>query len=85
MNRPFNRRVLADTHLPFIAKRVSTLLSDIDTAARRKNTLELDEIFMDLTMDVINQYLYGRSAENELNYSIVGGKSNLKVDITQAM
>lgn len=81
MNRPFNRRMLADTHLPFIAKRVSTLLSDIDTASKRNDTLELDDIFMDLTMDVINQYLYGRSAENELDYSIVGGKSNLKVGI----
>jgi hypothetical protein len=79
MNRPFNRRVLADTHLPFIAKRVGMLLSDIDTAAKKNNTLELDEIFIDLTMDVINQYLYGRSAEDELDYSIVGGKSNLKV------
>ncbi|CAO3669940.1 unnamed protein product [Umbelopsis ramanniana] len=82
MNRPFNRRVLADAHLPFIANRVSTLLSDIDTAAKRNNTLELDDIFMDLTMDVINQYLYGRSAEDELDYSIVGGKSNLKNEHT---
>lgn len=38
--------------------------------------IELDGLFMDMTMDVINYYLYGRS---NLNYDVVGGKSNLKV------
>lgn len=49
-----------------------------DQHARDGTFLELDEVFMDLTMDVINYYLYGRS---DLNYDMVGGRANLKVQI----
>jgi hypothetical protein len=79
MSRPFTRHRLVADHLPFVARRVGVLISVIERTADKNETMELDETFMDLTMDVINQYLYGRSAEDELNYSIVGNKSNLKV------
>lgn len=79
MSRPFTRHQLVANHLPFVARGVGTLLTVIQKASDAKETMELDETFMDLTMDVINQYLYGLSAEDELNYSIVGSKANLKV------
>jgi hypothetical protein len=79
MNRPFTQHQLTSNHLFFVAKRIGQLLSAIELTSNNKEYLELDEMFMDLTMDVINQYLYGRSAEDELDYSIVGNKSNLKV------
>jgi cytochrome P450 len=79
MGRPFSTQQLTANHLPFVITRVRELISTIQQAADTKRTLELDDVFMDLTMDVINQYLYGRSADHELKYSIVGGKSNLKV------
>lgn len=79
MGRPFSTQQLTTNHLPFVIKRVIELTSTIHQAADTQQTLELDDVFMDLTMDVINQYLYGRSAKDELDYSIVGGKSNLKV------
>ncbi|CAM0141343.1 unnamed protein product [Umbelopsis sp. WA50703] len=78
MGRPFSTQQLTANHLPFVITRVRELISTIQQAADTKRTLELDDVFMDLTMDVINQYLYGRSADHELKYSIVGGKSNLK-------
>ncbi|KAG2177943.1 hypothetical protein INT43_003190 [Umbelopsis isabellina] len=78
MGRPFSKQKLTTNHLPFAIKRVKELTSTIQQAADTRQTLELDDVFMDLTMDVINQYLYGRSAEHELDYSIVGGKTNLK-------
>jgi hypothetical protein len=35
---------------------------------------------MDVTMDIINYYLYGRA---DLNYDMVGGRKNLKVACKQ--
>lgn len=43
--------------------------------------IEVDTMFEDMTMDVINFYLYGRS---DLNYDLVGGRSNLKVCLSYA-
>ena len=62
--------------LPYVAKRTHHLLSLFESHAQRGTALELDETFMNLTMDVINFYLYGRS---DLNYDLVGGQPNLKV------
>lgn len=49
--------------------------------AEEGSAAELDSYFMDTTMDVINYYLYGR---HDLNYDLVGGRTNLKVSKEQS-
>ncbi|KAI9020166.1 cytochrome P450 [Phycomyces nitens] len=73
---PFQPRQLVPNLLPYVVKRAHKLLDMFGKAADQGTALELDGVFQDLTMDVINFYLYGRS---DLNYSLVGGKENLKV------
>lgn len=73
---PFQPKQLVPKLLPYVAKRTNVTLSIFERHAESGDAIELDELFMDMTMDVINFYLYGR---NDLNYDIVGGRSNLKV------
>ncbi|KAI8640820.1 cytochrome P450 [Parasitella parasitica] len=73
---PFQPKQLVPKLLPYVATRASSLLDLFEKQAATGEAIELDELFMDMTMDVINYYLYGR---NELNYDIVGGRTNLKV------
>ncbi|KAI8148262.1 cytochrome P450 [Fennellomyces sp. T-0311] len=72
---PFQPRQLVPNLLPYVASRAKQLLDQFGKYADRNEALEVDEVFTDLTMDVINFYLYGRS---DLNYHIVGGRRNLK-------
>lgn len=62
--------------LPYVATRAAALLTVFEEQSETDEAIELDNLFMDMTMDVINYYLYGRS---DLNYGIVGGRCNLKV------
>lgn len=62
--------------LPYVASRAATLLKIFEEQSETGEAIELDDLFMDMTMDVINYYLYGRS---DLDYDIVGGRRNLKV------
>ncbi|KAL0078970.1 hypothetical protein J3Q64DRAFT_1697521 [Phycomyces blakesleeanus] len=72
---PFQPRQLVPNLLPYVVKRAHELLDTFGKASDQGTALELDGVFQDLTMDVINFYLYGRS---DLNYELVGGKENLK-------
>ncbi|KAG0174221.1 hypothetical protein DFQ28_000011 [Apophysomyces sp. BC1034] len=72
---PFQPRQLVPNLLPYVAQRTEKVLSLFDKHASQGTAVELDEVFQDMTMDVINYYLYGRS---DLNYDMVGGRSNLK-------
>jgi hypothetical protein len=62
--------------MPYVATRVNALMEQFGENADNGTPLEVDDVFMDLTMDIINFYLYGR---DELNYDIVGGRKNMKV------
>lgn len=73
---PFQPRQLVSNLQPYVLKRTQTLLETFRTHADQGTAIELDEVFQDLTMDVINYYLYGKS---DLNYDLVGGRTNLKV------
>jgi hypothetical protein len=64
--------------MPYVVSRAGELLSVFEKHAETGKAIELDDLFMDMTMDVINYYLYGR---NDLNYDLIGGKTNLKVCI----
>lgn len=61
-----------------MASRTAELLSTFEKYAEDGSPVELDNLFMDATMDIINYYLYGR---NDLNYDIVGGRTNMKVNV----
>lgn len=73
---PFQPKQLVPKLLPYVAGRTNDMLKVFEKQAESGVAIELDELFMDMTMDVINYYLYGR---NDLNYYLVGGRSNLKV------
>lgn len=73
---PFQPKQLVPKLLPYVSGRAATLLDVFEKSAKSGQAIELDNLFMDMTMDVINFYLYGRK---ELKYDMVGGKSNLKV------
>ncbi|KAI7860474.1 cytochrome P450 [Circinella umbellata] len=72
---PFQPRQLVPNLLPYVSNRAKELLDLFSEHAENGTPVELDEVFMNLTMDVINYYLYGRS---DLNYDMVGGRTNLK-------
>ncbi|KAI8879250.1 cytochrome P450 [Backusella circina FSU 941] len=72
---PFQPKQLVPKLLPYVANRATQVLSAFEKSAESNEYIELDSLFMDMTMDVINFYLYGRS---ELNYDSVGSRSNLK-------
>ncbi|KAI9322678.1 cytochrome P450 [Dichotomocladium elegans] len=72
---PFQPRQLVPNLMPYIARRAKMLLDTFDEYAENGAAAEVDELFQNLTMDVINYYLYGRS---DLNYDMVGGRTNLK-------
>ncbi|KAF7721700.1 hypothetical protein EC973_004289 [Apophysomyces ossiformis] len=72
---PFQPRQLVPNLLPYVARRTEQVLALFEKHAVQGTAVELDEVFQDMTMDVINYYLYGRS---DLNYNIVGGRTNLK-------
>ncbi|KAI9490797.1 cytochrome P450 [Zychaea mexicana] len=72
---PFQPRQLVPNLLPYVSNRAKQLLDLFEKHAEQNTAVELDEVFMNLTMDVINYYLYGRS---DLNYEMVGGRTNLK-------
>ena len=61
-----------------MASRTAELLTIFEKYAKDGSPVELDNLFMDATMDIINYYLYGR---NDLNYDIVGGRTNMKVKL----
>ncbi|RCH78341.1 hypothetical protein CU098_002459, partial [Rhizopus stolonifer] len=71
----FQPKQLVPKLMPYVASRTLTLLDVFDQHAQQGTTIELDSVFMDLTMDVINFYLYGR---DDLDYTIVNGRENLK-------
>lgn len=62
--------------MPYVATRTKELLDIFEQHANQNTVVEVDELFQNLTMDVINFYLYGRG---DLNYDMVGGRTNLKV------
>ncbi|KAI9303164.1 cytochrome P450 [Cunninghamella echinulata] len=72
---PFQPRQLVPKLLPYVSSQANNLLKIFEQYELKKAPLEMDNVFTDLTMNVINFYLYGRS---DLNYDIVGGRSNLK-------
>ncbi|KAG1458343.1 hypothetical protein G6F46_004576 [Rhizopus delemar] len=72
---PFQPKQLVPKLLPYVASRTAELLSTFEKYAENGSPVELDNLFMDATMDIINYYLYGR---NDLNYDIVGGRTNMK-------
>ncbi|KAL7333404.1 hypothetical protein PS15p_202308 [Mucor circinelloides] len=72
---PFQPKQLVPKLLPYVATRAAALLTVFEEQSETDEAIELDDLFMDMTMDVINYYLYGRS---DLNYGIVGGRRNLK-------
>ncbi|KAG1120479.1 hypothetical protein G6F42_012737 [Rhizopus arrhizus] len=72
---PFQPKQLVPKLLPYVATRAAALLTVFEAQSETDEAIELDSLFMDMTMDVINYYLYGRS---DLNYGIVGGRRNLK-------
>ncbi|KAI7869006.1 cytochrome P450 [Spinellus fusiger] len=71
----FQPRQLVPNLLPYVVNRAQQLLYVFGMAAQSGEAIELDSLFQDLTMDVINFYLYGR---HDLNYNIIGGRTNLK-------
>ncbi|KAF1797356.1 CYP5211, partial [Mucor lusitanicus] len=73
---PFQPKQLVPKLLPYVASRASALLKVFEEQSETGEAIELDNLFMDMTMDVINYYLYGRS---DLNYDLVGDRRNLKV------
>ncbi|KAG2195955.1 hypothetical protein INT47_007091 [Mucor saturninus] len=72
---PFQPKQLVPKLLPYVAARTNEMLKVFEAQAITGDAIELDVMFQDMTMDVINFYLYGR---NDLNYELVGGRSNLK-------
>ncbi|KAI7881839.1 cytochrome P450 [Lichtheimia hyalospora FSU 10163] len=72
---PFQSRQLVPNLLPYVATRTKELLNVFEEHANQGTALEVDELFQNLTMDVINFYLYGRG---DLDYDMVGGRTNLK-------
>ncbi|CAO3622767.1 unnamed protein product [Cunninghamella blakesleeana] len=72
---PFQPRQLVPNLLPYVSSQANNLLSIFEQSQLEKRPLEIDNLFTDLTMNVINYYLYGTS---HLNYDLVGGRSNLK-------
>lgn len=66
--------------LPYVARRANELMELFAKHAEEGSAAELDSYFMDTTMDIINYYLYGR---HDLNYDLVGGRTNLKVNHIQ--
>ncbi|KAI8092872.1 cytochrome P450 [Halteromyces radiatus] len=72
---PFQPRQLVPKLLPYVAEQVTDVLNLFDQHASQGTALELDNVFTDLTMGVINYYLYGR---RDLKFDMVGGRSNLK-------
>ncbi|KAI8353250.1 cytochrome P450 [Choanephora cucurbitarum] len=73
----FQPKQLVPKLLPYVASRTQRLMDLFGEQADKGTCIELDDIFMDLTMDVINYYLYGREA---LDYDIVNGRRNLKYE-----
>ena len=71
----FQPKQLVPKLLPYVTARTNELLEVFAKQAESGEAIELDDIFMDMTMDVINYYLYGRT---DLNYELTGGKNNLK-------
>ncbi|KAL9539422.1 hypothetical protein MBANPS3_010262 [Mucor bainieri] len=72
---PFQPKQLVPKLLPYVAGRATALLKVFEEQSETNEAIALDDLFMDMTMDVINYYLYGRS---DLNYGIVGGRHNMK-------
>jgi cytochrome P450 len=72
----FQPKQLVPKLLPYVTDRTGALLDLFEKHADSGEAIELDDLFTDLTMDVINYYLYGRS---DLNYDLVSGRKNLKV------
>ncbi|KAI9261035.1 cytochrome P450 [Sporodiniella umbellata] len=72
---PFQPKQLVPTLLPYVARRTADLMNLFERYAEDQKPAELDGLFMDTTMDVINYFLYGR---HDLNYDMVGGRTNMK-------
>ncbi|KAI8344645.1 cytochrome P450 [Chlamydoabsidia padenii] len=72
---PFQPRQLVPKLLPYVVEKANDLMVLFSDHASNGTALEVDDVFTDLTMGVINYYLYGR---RDLNFEIVGGRSLLK-------
>ncbi|KAI8362775.1 cytochrome P450 [Blakeslea trispora] len=74
----FQPKQLVPKLLPYVAARTQTLMNLFGEQVDKGTSIELDDTFMNLTMDVINYYLYGRET---LDYDIVDGRKNLKLGL----
>ncbi|ORZ05055.1 cytochrome P450 [Absidia repens] len=72
---PFQPRQLVPKLLPYVGEKATEVMTLFGQHALQGTALEVDNVFTDLTMNVINYYLYGR---RDLNFDIVGGRANLK-------
>lgn len=73
----FQPKQLVPKLLPYVVEQSTEILALFNEHASQGTALEVDNVFTDLTMNVINYYLYGR---RDLNFEMVGGRSNLKVN-----
>ena len=64
--------------LPYVAEQANELVAIFSDHHSKSNPIEVDDVFTDLTMNVINYYLYGT---RDLNFDLVGGRARLKVRV----
>lgn len=58
---------------------MSKLTDDLAIFAQFGQAVEIDTFMVDLTFDIICKYLFGLAGEDELDFTILGGKANVKV------
>ncbi|KAI8062910.1 cytochrome P450 [Gongronella butleri] len=73
---PFQPRQLVPKLLPYVTEQANELIAIFADHHSKSNPIEVDDVFTDLTMNVINYYLYGT---RHLNFDLVGGRSRLKL------
>src|SRR4051794_37883172 len=78
---PFQPRRLVPAMFSFIIDRVNQLNDELAQAAATGEDVEMDACMMQLTLDVICQYLFGFSGqgENGLDFQDVGEQANIMV------
>lgn len=79
---PFQPRRLIPAMFSFIIDRLNELNDELAQAAATGEAVEMDGCMMQLTLDVICQYLFGFSGEGEkngLDFQDVGAKANMMV------
>ncbi|ORX59678.1 cytochrome P450 [Hesseltinella vesiculosa] len=75
---PFQPRQLVPNLLPYVAEQALEAMSLFANHDSNGSPIEVDDVFTDLTMNVINYYLYGTK---DLNFGLVGGRKNLKLGL----